>query len=465
MRRAIARTMRRVRPPSALALLLAGLLAAGPGAAEETAPATDGQGARAQDARPGAGTPAGVPPGADSGGGTDDSAAARFRVSGSIGVFHGRQEASAASIYPAEGRIGEAATVSRKTHLVLRLASPGLVSAVADVQSDRRPYAGDFNRVNQLYAGIDVSDTLKLRIGKQRVLWGRGFVFVPTDFVNPPLDPSGLDLAKVGVPALSFDYLGADWSLTGLLRRERGRLDSAGLKFSPSLVSGVDLDLIYYHAPSIGNAAAVSFGIDAEQHLSPRLSGLVLFGGAAVHTRARYPAAVEQAGAGGGALLLPGDAGRRGRHVSWLAGATYQASSSLILLGELYRIGDAYAAHDNRRVLEALADRGSARQLSSLPWLSHLSYGRNQRRYLNLSVNQGSLTEGRHRITDTLGVELAMLRSLDDDSGMTSFALICNYWDRTEITLRSFFPRGGRATEFGTSPYKWHAELGVRIGF
>ncbi len=390
------------------------------------------------------------------------------KVSGSVSFMLGEQTASPDSIFPTEGSANHPSLVSRKTDTVLKFDRPGSFSAVVDAQYDSRPFSEEQGRVNQLYASFDVTEALKVRIGKQRVLWGHGFTYIPTDFINPPLDPSGLDLAKVGVSALSFDYLTDFYAITGIVRGEQKLVDSVGIKFATSAVSGLDLDYIYYHAPSIGNALGVSFAADATQLLSSALSGLVLFGAFAVNSKSRYPQFIpEQYSDATATVVYPGvgPVGAAGRFKSYLAGATYQISSDLSVIAEYYGIGDAYSAADYGNLLGIVSAEGSAGARLSAPWLNYLAYGRNQRQYVSLSLGQNALTTGNNRFTDTFGASLGVLKSPDDGSSLWSLSLKSNYWDRTEVTLRTFVPTGGRSTEFGSAPYKWYSELGIKIGF
>jgi hypothetical protein len=379
-----------------------------------------------------------------------------FKASGTASVVLGGQRTSATSVFPVEGEPDHAALVSRKGQLTFKLAKAATLSLVADVQYEQRPYSEDRGRVNQLFASVDLSDAWRLRLGKQRTLWGHGFSYIPTDFINPPLDPSGLDPAKIGVTALSLDYVTDRGALTLLARRERERVDSGGVKFATSAISGLDLDLIYYHAPSIGNAAGLSFAADAQQLVSPGLSGVVLFGALAMHTRSRYPAPLANA-----ALDVPavGALGAPGRYRSWLAGASYQVTGDLSVTGEYYRIGDAYGSANYASVLRA---RGDA---AATPWLGYLAYGRNQDRYLSLSMNQAAVTSGSNRITDTLGAQFGLLYSPNDHSRLWSAGLTSNYWGGAELSARLVVPAGRQATEFGTTPYRWFLQTGIKIGF
>ncbi|WP_338848353.1 hypothetical protein V8J88_05720 [Massilia sp. W12] len=407
-----------------------------------------------------------APPAADEAaqGGNDG-----WKVSGHVSSLLGWQAYNPDSVYGYEGSGTSTSQVSRKVQSVLKVTSPGKYTLVWDGQYDFRPYGQDKGRVNQFNLSVDLSSSLKMRVGKQRVLWGRGFIYVPTDLINPPIDPSGLDVAKVGVPALSFDWVRPDYAVTALVRRERGRLDSVGVKYSPAWKSGLDLDFIAYHGPSTGNAVGASYSIDAEQILHPKLSGLVLFGGWAMHTRSRFPALQQGvlANADGSVTQYPavGAAGAPGRYHSWLLGASYQADGNVLILGELYHIGDALSKPQLGQVIDALAEKTTLRATLSKPWLNQLSFGRSQRNYFNLSISKGPLTEGSSRLTDTFNVEVASLRNLADHSGMNSLAFISNYWDRSEITLRTLFPYGRANSEFGSVPYKWYAELSLKIGF
>lgn len=390
-----------------------------------------------------------------------------WKFSGHAFVGFGVQKNQLASVFPPEGSAEGTHLLSRKTQFILKATRPGVMSGVLDAQYDMRPLSPNVGRVNQFNLAFDLADNLKMRVGKQRVLWGRGFVYVPTDFINPPLDPSGLDLAKVGVPGVSFDYVTSGYSLTAMLRSEKKGVDSVGVKFSPGWKSGLDLDFIAYHAPSIGNAFGASFALDASQLLHPNLDGLVVFGGAARHTRSRYPA--MQAAVFSDPIKTPyvlaAGAGKEGRYNSLLLGSSYQATGNWLFLGEYYHIGDAYSQQQFGGIMHALGDKGSLRRNLHLDWLNHLSFGRNQRNYMNISISKGALTEGESRFTDTFSIEVASLRSFEDQSGINSLSMISNYFDRTEVSIRSIFPYGRANTEFGSAPYKWYVELGLKIGF
>jgi hypothetical protein len=315
---------------------------------------------------------------------------------------------------------------------------------------------------------VDINDSLRLRVGRQRTLWGHGFSYIPTDLINPPLDPSGIDLTKGGVPAVSFDWVREGYALTGLIRRERQRIDSAGLKLSTSPVSGFDLNLIAYHSPSIGNAIGSSFAVDLPQIVSDKLPALVLYGGVESHTRSRYPSALEVAASpatGGVGFTAVGPLGASGRFRSFLLGTTWQIDGDLSLTGEYYHIGDAYREAQFNNLLSVLSERNSIRAALTAPWLGAFTTGRNQRQYYFITLNQNALTAGQSRLTDSLSFSLGLLGSPDDQSKIWSGALTSKYWDRAEVTWRAIVPRGRRVSEFGSLPYRWYSEMSIKIGF
>jgi hypothetical protein len=67
--------------------------------------------------------------------------------------------------------------------------------------------------VNELYTDLNFGDLLYLRLGKQRLSWGAGFVFNPSDPVNPPKDPTSQRSVREGVPALKAEIIAKPVSL------------------------------------------------------------------------------------------------------------------------------------------------------------------------------------------------------------------------------------------------------------
>jgi hypothetical protein len=396
----------------------------------------------------------------------DSVPALGWRYSGIVGLTMGGQRSSAESIYDHQGSPDKLSWVGARINVILRASQPNRVALLFDGQAERL-FETDTRerRVNQFNAAFDLTQSLKLRLGKQRVLWGRGFTYIPTDFVNPPLDPTGLDIAKVGVPAVSLDYVNDYFLLTTLVRREtKSKVDSLGVKVTSSAISGLDLDAVAYRAPSIGEAVGASFALDAGQRLHDVLNGLILSGGVAMHRRSRYPQSVTVS-ENGVDYLLPGDIGAEGPYTSWMLAGTHEFSDRFSVTAEIYRIGDAYSRTEYQHIIDCLADRAAPCSDGSAAWLNYLAYGRNQQRYLTAAANLSAVTEGVRRLTDTLGIELSVLYAPGDNSSLRTLTFRSNYWDQAEIVWRIIVPTGGPRTEFGTVPYRWYSELAVFVSF
>jgi len=396
---------------------------------------------------------------------TSAFAEAPVAFSGSMFQILGYQEAQPDSIYDVAGSTQQPSLATSQTDITLYVARPGRFNALMDVQRYEQPSTDTATQyqVNQFNLAFNISDAVKLRLGKQRVMWGYGLAYIPTDFINPPLDPRGQDLAKVGVSAISADYVTDYYALTGIVL-SKGAGDSHGLKVTSSVRSGLDLIGVWYRAPNVGNAVGASFSADASILLSEHLKGLVVSGGVGVNQKSRYPSLVSTT-IGNFTFLQPGPVGQAGVYTSWMAAATYDVNDRFSLSTEVYHIGDAYSRNDYRNILQCLSDHFGLCRGSSSAWLNYLAYGRNQRNYQTFSAALSGVTAGEQRFSDTLSLRASILRGGGDGSALYTVEVTSNYWDRMEITWRNFIPMGGNTTEFGTMPYRWYFDLLIKISF
>lgn len=65
------------------------------------------------------------------------------------------------------------------------------------------------------YLSLKPSDSLSFKLGKQTLLWGKGYAFNPVGFISRPKDPDDPELALEGFVAASADYIK---SLSGPLK-------------------------------------------------------------------------------------------------------------------------------------------------------------------------------------------------------------------------------------------------------
>lgn len=387
------------------------------------------------------------------------------RFQGDVRYAHAFQQNTFDSFIPPEGNSDDIENVSRKFQTVLQLEKPGEYSVVFDGQYIERPYGESEGRINQFNATINLDENFKLRLGKQRTLWGRGFAYVPTDFINPPLDPSATDVAKIGVPAVSLDYISTNYALTMLVSEEEKEGDSAGIKWTSNVTAGADLDLIYYSAPSIDQAFGISGSIDAGQILWSGLDGFVFNGGISYYKKSRYPLLEENINSSNDIFYVPGNDTPEEGYVSYLLGLTYQSSGGWVLISEWYHIDDAYTPEEFGDIRHSLGNLINYNNSSVQAWYDILTFGRIQQDYYSLSLGTGNITEGHSRLTDNLGLEFLILSSLDDDSYITSVNITSTYWSAVELMLRIQAPFGDEESEFGIIPYEWHTQFQIKYGF
>ena len=113
--------------------------------------------------------------------------------------------------------------------------------------------------VNELYADLNFGDLLYLRLGKQRLSWGAGYVFNPSDPVNPPKNPTDQRAILDGVPALKAELIAKPVSLMAFaVLYDDFTQTGYGAKLSTSAVKNSDLSVSGYWSPSQSWTAALN---------------------------------------------------------------------------------------------------------------------------------------------------------------------------------------------------------------
>lgn len=328
--------------------------------------------------------------------------------------------------------------------------------------------------VNQLFVSHRFNGNMKVTVGRQRILWGHGLAYVPSDFINPPLDPAGLDLTNArGVDSVSLDWFTTGNSYTLLVNLD----DSAnrtgiGAKWTSNSLDGFDFNLVYYNSEETGNAAAVSLSGDPLVFTGNSSGEITTTFNIAVREKSQYRQTSTQTftATDGSSLLYPAPGepkNSRSHYLTWLAGLAYEdLASGLTFRGEYFYIQDAYNKNDLRDIYGALDDPASPRGLLSANWLNSLAYGRNQHRYVALTLSQDTLTEGSgNAFTDNFGYSVGVTRGLEDHSTLGSINLNSRMFENAEITLDILLPMGDKDSEFGSMSFDWRADFGVNITF
>lgn len=330
-------------------------------------------------------------------------------------------------------------------------------------------------QVNQLFMSYRFSGGYKVSIGRQRILWGHGLAFVPTDFINPPLDPSALDLNNAkGVDSVVLDYFTAGNSYAFLVNLDDNAAKTAyGVKWTSNFIDSFDFTMVYYHSEETGNAYGLSFAGDPIALFFGDSSGkLSTTFSIAQRDKSQYRQLQDGEFTYNGQLISFAQRGdlkpeSDGPYLSYLAGLNYEfLEHNFTVRAEYYHIEDAYKGHELSRIFGGMQHMASPEYLMTYNWLSALSIGRNQTDYLALTLSQESLTEGtENHFTNTLGYSIGVTQGLEDDSSLAMININSRYFDTAELTLDILMPMGDRFTEFGTMDFDWRADFGVTFIF
>jgi hypothetical protein len=179
--------------------------------------------------------------------------------------------------YPGLGRL---ALGWRETHGSFRAVFRGYVERTWGAQGDETDWV-----VRQAYAQYWWGEKVGVRVGKQRIAWGSGFAWNPTNRLEPPKSALNTTLEQEGALAVRLDWVPASWAsvvLVGattdasprdlpLATPEPERHDSAALR-ARFVVKATDLALVV----SGGRNQRTLLGLDLGRDL----------GWAAVHAEA-----------------------------------------------------------------------------------------------------------------------------------------------------------------------------------
>jgi hypothetical protein len=127
--------------------------------------------------------------------------------------------------YPGLGRL---ALGWRETHGSFRAVFRGYVDRTWGTRGDETDWV-----VRQGYAQYWWGEKVGLRVGKQRIAWGSGFAWNPTNRLEPPKNALNTTLEQEGVLAARFDWNPASWasvvlvgSTTDALPRDLPRVEA-----------------------------------------------------------------------------------------------------------------------------------------------------------------------------------------------------------------------------------------------
>jgi len=301
-------------------------------------------------------------------------------------------------------------------------------------------------KVNELYTDLNFGDLVYARAGKQRLSWGAGYVFNPSDPVNPPKDPTASRSALEGVPSLKAEIIAKPVSLmTFAVVHDKIRETGYGAKLSTSAIPNSDVSVSGYWSPSQSWTAAFSASV-APLYELPGWDSILVWTEASVYEKDRYASFDDDN------PLVPHADDTSGAETAILAGASAKLPAvNTVVLAEYYHL------------LEGLSKDRIAAVLSSPFWYGELARrpGRLARDYLYVSLTQSSITDSGNPVFDKIGLSASGLINLTDlssyDSGGISFAFV----DNASLGLNLHWANGGKDSEFGNA--LWRLSGGVKM--
>ncbi len=317
--------------------------------------------------------------------------------------------------------------------------------------------------VNELYSDLNFSDVFFIRLGKQRLKWGAGFIFNPSDPVNPPKDPTALRAVREGVPALKAEVITKYVSLTGF-GVFFDTLDQCGVgsKISTSLLPGSDVSVSGYYSKSESWTAALNASV-APLYEIPGWDTLQVWIEGSVYDKGRYAALAEG--------TLPGSVVTRtagGTEYSILTGLSATLPEiRTVVMAEYYHLSEGLSQGQLRDVYRALRSSDPDVANESSGWYSELARraGRQGADYLFINIEQPSITDNGDPVFDKIGLSASCLLSLTDLSFYLTGGISTTFVKDSSIDLSVSWANGGKDTEFGNTPSALAATLEVKVYF
>jgi hypothetical protein len=317
--------------------------------------------------------------------------------------------------------------------------------------------------VNELYSDISFGDIFYLRLGKQRLKWGAGYVFNPSDPVNPPKDPTAMRAVREGVMAAKGELITKSISFMGFaVLYDAIEETGAGAKLSTSALPGTDLSLSGYWSQSESWTGALNASF-APLYEIPGWDTLQLWCESSVYGEGRYAAFARGMPPG---AVAPGVA--EGVQYSLLTGGSAQLPEiRTVVIAEYYHLSEGLSRGQLRDIYEALHSTSAPVQDASAGWLAELARrpGRQGSDYMFMSLSQPTVTDSGDPVFDKIGLTATCLLSLTDLSFFASGSITTTFVKESSVDLTVNWAQGGANTEFGNAPSALSVAFDVKVYF
>ena len=312
------------------------------------------------------------------------------------------------------------------------------------------------------------SATLTVEAGKKSFLWGKGYAWNPSGFINRPKDPDDPELNLEGFTTLGLDYIKSfsksslkNLAVTALLlpvldgweNTELGQSGDVNYALKLYLLwHDTDLDFIYFGGPNQSD----SYGFDFAKNLAENFE---------VHGELGFKKDVKR-------MVLDSDGKStvsRDDQLSYLLGGRYLNAYDTTFIVEYYHNGagydrgelnDFFTYQDRawRRWLTTGNDATMERaDMATRPYYQQRNFGED---YLYLKITQKEPFDILY-----FNPWLATIVNLQDLSFNLQPGATYTPVTNLELNFRVGIPIGPAGTEFGEKPDKFRPEFWIRYYF
>ena len=342
--------------------------------------------------------------------------------------------------------------------------------------------------LEQAFIDLGFWDTVYIRVGKQLIPWGTGFVWNPTDNFNPAKNPISPRAVRVGVDALSIDVpLGnvVTFSAVGLPQEKLEDTIGAG-KVLVNLFDLYDVSVSLYGGKGRRSISGFDFagqlweiGLHGEGSLTQG-SDIFRFE-KRTETVTPLVAGVPVGEIEAETYSLKSPDGER-LYPRFVVGADYTFPWGTFVLVEYYRNEDGYdegemtaytdffklvkrgmeAPQPDLSAFDGATQEAFGRIETSInkvypTALSYLSPGRIRKNYILFHLDQVLL--------DTITVSADTLWGLDDMGVVVTPSINISVAENVSLTLRSDIVAGDADTEFRLIPFSYAVGIGIEVVF
>jgi hypothetical protein len=321
--------------------------------------------------------------------------------------------------------------------------------------------------INELYADVNFYDIFYVRLGKQRLKWGSGWIFNPTDIINPPKDPLKQNKMNEGVPSLKLEVITKYISLmTFGVVYDLFQYTGVGGKISTSAIPYTNLATSFYYSQRDHILSSINIST-SPFYVFPYADSLNFWFEGCFYTKSRYPQ-INHINSSIEYIKPEKNEDIPNFKFSFLVGASFTIPIiETILLCEYYFIQEGYQEKELDTIFSFLRNENSDVRNSSSKWIEEVTgrTGRLGRQYIYISLNQPSFTKEVNKVSDNIGVSSSILLNIEDRSLYVQNSVFTTIIPNSKISLLFWFTYGTPNSEFFNSVSRLGFSLSVEVSF